>query len=85
MLKVVLNTATASGTYIHLLICLAGWSGFEGKFIPSEYNFAQPFLMDLSMCRVKSICSGLRFGLGLISRNVQSPCLVRGGSVRLLG
>lgn len=63
MLKVVLNTATASGTYIHLLICLAGWSGFEGKFIPSEYNFAQPFLMGLSMCRVKSICSGLRFGL----------------------
>lgn len=63
MLKVVLNTVTASATYIHLLICLAGWSGFEGKFIPLKYNFAQPFLTVLSMCRVKSICSGLIFGL----------------------
>lgn len=44
MLKVELNTAAASATYIHLLICLAGWSGFEGKFIPPEYNLHSPFL-----------------------------------------
>lgn len=63
MLKVEPNTAAASPTYIHLLICLAGWSGFEGKFIPPGYNFAQPFLTGLSECRVKSIPSGLGFGL----------------------
>lgn len=63
MLKVELNTAAASATYIHLLICLAGWSGFEGKFIPPGCNFLQPFLTGLSECRVKSVRSGLVFGL----------------------
>lgn len=55
--------AAASATYIHLLICLAGWSGFEGKFVASGYNFAQPFLTGSSECRVKSLCSELIFGL----------------------
>lgn len=55
--------AATSATYIRLLICLAGWSGFEGKFIPPGYNFTQPFLMGVSKCRVKSILSGLVFGL----------------------
>lgn len=53
MLKVEPNTATASATYIHLLICLAGWSGFEGKFIPLGYNFAQPFLTGFSKLQSK--------------------------------
>lgn len=55
--------AAASATYIHLLICLVEWSGVEGKFIPPGYNFAQPFLMGLSECRVNSIRSGPVFGL----------------------
>lgn len=63
MLKVEPNVAAAFATYIHLLICLAGWSGFEGTFIPPEYNFAQPFFKGLSEYRAKIICSGLIFGL----------------------
>lgn len=55
--------AAASATYIHLLICLAGWSGVEGKFIPLGYNFAQLFHTGWSECRVNSIRSGPVFAL----------------------